>query len=474
MIRLAVPPDLTARERYGLDVLVDLSRLVVALDPAAPVVLVEVGEGPAQTLEQALKKETPFERMSDVVRVGRTTLGHVTDVAGAAVEQMSAAADRHGRVPADANPLVQGRLEREPVIQRWAIELRRAVAAVAGRRPIRLCAPWPDGRRWAAAITHDLDIVAGWPAFTLLRLAELGRRGKVRLAGQVVGAGLAALGRDPVGAGVRAILDVERAAGISATWFVLTGTPTLATWMRGDVTYRLESRAASRLIAEITRNGHEVALHGSLATASHTVRFTKERNRLARRIATLPSGVRQHFLRMRPGRTHIAMREAGFQYDATYGFADRNGFRLGIADIVPAWLGGAEAELQTVPLIWMDRALSKYRGVEDPVQLVQEGLELAGTCREVEGLWVGLWHPNLVPALGYPGAPAAFQRLAQELSKQAPYFASLQSLVSWRRARRAMRAHHVAADGRLDVAVIQASEWVVPIEDEQGRVVRNA
>ncbi len=471
MIRLGVPPDITARERYGLDVLVDLSRLVVVLDPAADAVRLAVVDGPSQSLDQALRDGVRFDCVSDEVHISRAVLGHVTDLAGAAVEQAVTTADRHGRVPSEANPLVRHHREREPVVQGWGIELRTAISAVAGRRPIRLLAPWPDGRRWAAAITHDLDVVAGWPFFTLLRLAELAGRGRGRLVAQVLGSALAAVGRDPIAAGVRAILEAERAAGVSATWFVLSGTPTPASWMRGDVTYRLESLRASRLVEEIVRGGHEIGLHGSLETVAGATRFHAERERLGRRLDAQPSGVRQHFLRMRPGSTHAYMRQAGFRYDATYGFPDRNGFRLGVADIVPAWLVEGAGEFVTVPLVWMDRALSKYQGVDDPAPLVTEALELAGTCRAVEGLWVGLWHPNLIPALGFPGAPAAFARLLQDLVRGAPYVAPLQRLVSWRQARRAIRARSVAPDGRLDLTTTHQSEWSVTVEDEQGRAL---
>ena len=219
------------------------------------------------------------------------------------------------------------------------------------------------------------------------------------------------------------------------------------------------------------RAGNEIGLHGSLGTGSDAARFTEERNRLARRVDRRPSGVRQHFLRLRPGRTHLAMQQAGFQYDATCGFADRNGFRLGVADVVKAWLGNSQSELDTVPLTWMDRAASKYQGVEDPALLISEGVELARTCRDVEGLWVGLWHPNLVPALGFPGAPAAFRDLMHQVAGDGPYFSTLERLVSWRRARRAIRARQIAPDGRMDLISTHQSDWVIPIEDGQGRVL---
>jgi len=473
VIRLEATPDLTGRERYGLDLLVDLSRLLVVLDPTPDIVRLTITQGPPQSLDEAMRHGLRFDRGPADVRISRAALGHVTDLAGAAAEQGVRAMDRHGRVASGDNPLVRIGGERQPVVHRWGWQLRAAVEAAAERRPVRIVSPWPEGRRWAAALTHDLDVVSGWPAFTLLRLAELARHGEARRWAQALWAALTAVGGDPIARGVAAILAAEQAAGISSTWFVLSGTPTPARWLRGDVTYRLEAVRTGRLLDAIGAAGHEIGLHGSFRTTTAAVDFAKERDRLARRLraASPPAGVRQHFLRLRPGRTHAAMQEAGFRYDATYGFADRNGFRLGVADVVPAWLGDREARLSAVPLVWMDRALSKYAGVQDPGQWVADALHLAATCRAVEGLWVGLWHPNLVPALGYPGTPGAFAGLVAGLAETSPYFAPLHRIDSWRRARRGVRARRVAPDGRAELVTAEQSDWVIALEDQLGREV---
>jgi peptidoglycan/xylan/chitin deacetylase (PgdA/CDA1 family) len=471
VIRLAVPPDLTAGERHGLDVLLDLSRLLVVLDPAADVVRLTIGASSPVSLDTFVRHDVIPERADGEVRVGRDVLTCVTALAGAGAEQDVRATDRHGRVPSAENPLVRAGRERVPVVQGYAVALRAAVLAVAGRRPVRLLAPWPDGRRWAAAITHDLDVVSGWPVFTLLRIAELLRRGEGARARRVVGAAARAVGKNPVLAGVRELLEAERAAGLPATWFVLCGTPTPASWLRGDLTYTPESDSNRRLLDEIMQAGHEIGLHGSFATTLDADRLRDERERLGRLIGGLPIGVRQHFLRMRPGQTQAAMRAAGFQYDATYGFPDRNGLRLGVADSVPAWFSDGAPLLETVPLVWMDRALSKYRGVEDPKAWIADALSLAATCREAEGLWVGLWHPNLIAALGFPGAPEALRQLLASLAADAPYWGTLGRIVDWRRARRAVRVRRFAPGGTPDLVTAAASDWPVSVEDEQGRVV---
>ncbi|HTD61532.1 MAG TPA: hypothetical protein VK679_12855 [Gemmatimonadaceae bacterium] len=441
---LALKPSL----RYGLDVLVDQSRVLVVDDPAADVVTLDIDPTPG----------APGYTISEAkVTVGTSALVRVLDVAGAEAESRSSVRDRYGRVPSSANPLVIDHSERRPVVSEAAVALRDRVREAAGQRCVRVLAPWPDGKRWAAALTHDVDVVTGWPAFTALRLVELLRKGELGRAGRVTAAALGAIGGNPTWRGMADVLSAERAAGVVSTWFLLCGTPTVSTWRAGDLTYSPESRAVKRLLDALAAAGHEVGLHGSFATYDNAEVFAEQRRRLSA-LGTKPTGVRQHYLRMAPGATQTAMRTAGFAYDATFGFPDRNGFRLGSADIVPGW---PTEGLDEVPLVWMDRALSKYRGIEDPNAWVDDALELAATARGVEGLWVGLWHCNLTPPLGYPGAPAAYTRLLAEIMRESPYVATLDRLVAWRRARRGVRATAVAPDGRCSLSTPWDLEPVV-------------
>ncbi|MFI5206750.1 MAG: hypothetical protein ACHQU8_03405 [Gemmatimonadales bacterium] len=454
MIRL--PDGLTPAERYALELLVDLARLVPVDDPDADVVRIEITDPPGKPpeLRTLAASRWLIHPGEGAVRVFRPALRFVTDIASAAAEQRSTERDRHGRVPPAVNTLVAAGMERHPIVSEAAVRLREAVLASAGRRPVRLVVPWPGGKRWAAAFTHDLDIVALWPAFTLLRLAELAGKGRLVACARVLGAALAALLGDPIGRGVAGLLERERIAGIRSTWFILCGTPTFRAMRAGDLTYAPESKAAREILNAIAAAGDDLGLHGSFATMDEDGAFTAQRARLAGLVGREIAGVRQHFLRMRPGTTHRAMREAGFTYDASLGFADRNGFRLGVADVVPLWDAERETAigLDEVPLCWMDRALSKYRGIEDPRAWVRDALKMAQRSRNVGGLWVGVWHPNLVPALGFPGAPEAFAQLVEGIAMGDPCLASLGELVQWRRARRSTRVRSLAPDGRLELA----------------------
>jgi len=334
-----------------------------------------------------------------------------------------------------------------------AIALRAAAAAAAGRRTFRTFTPWPNGKRWAAAFTHDIDVVAMWPVFTTLRLVELLRKRDVGRALDVVSAAVRSAAGNPVGDAVRAILAVENEASIRSSWFVICGTPTFGTRRAGDITYLPESRNAREIIDAILSAGHEVGLHGSFETFDHPERFGEQRARLERITGVPLRGVRQHYLRMRPGRTQREMSAAGFEYDSTFGFADRNGFRVGIADVVGTFdVESAERPaIDEVPFVWMDRALSKYRGIESPDAWIDDALALADVCRQTEGLWVGIWHPNLSPPLGFPAAPAAYARLVRQIVSDDAHVATLSALVDWRRARRNARVVAIDAGGRIVV-----------------------
>lgn len=453
MIRsLAPAAPLAPAERFALDLLVDLSRVLRGdeLPPETDVARIVVTERSAPGSARALHATGWGIVAGDgEVRVPRVALARLAAIATGDADQRSAARDRFGRTPSSENALVAEGLEAEPIVSRAAGRLREAAVQAAGRRAFRLLAPWPNGHRWAAAFSHDLDVVRLWPAFTLLRLAELLRKGAAGRAMRALAAALGgALGR-PVWDGARRLLEAERAHGVPSTWFILSGTPTLATMRAGDLTYRPESVAARRILDAVVEGGHELGLHGSFETMDRGGAFAEQRARLGGIVGRDVKGVRQHYLRTRHGVTERDMRAAGFTYDSTWGFADRNGFRLGVADVVPAWSAAAGEPLgiDAVPFTWMDRALSKYRGVEEPERWIDEALALAHRCEEVEGLWVGIWHPNLTPALGFPDAPQAFARLAREIAAREPWLCTIGDAVAWRAARRSARAHAIAADG---------------------------
>lgn len=465
MIRLgASTRSLNALEHYGLDTLLDASCLLRVEDPDADVVELQIRDTRGScTVQDAIANDWFIGEEPGRVVVERAAVRLIAEIVGAVAEQRSAARDRFDRIPSSENPLVAAGVERTPVVSRAAQLLRAAAMRAAGSRPFRTLAPWPGGHRWAVALTHDLDVVEWWPAFTGLRIAELAKAREWRELARVAGSAVANAFGDPVLDAVDRVLAIEAASAARSTWFLLCGTPTLRTVARGDLTYRPEAEATRRIVSRIRNGGHEIGLHGSFVTLESAQAFQEQSRRLATLGGRPVTGVRQHYLRMRPGTTQRAMEAAGFGYDATYGFPDRNGFRLGIADVVPRWDDGSQrpSALREVPLTWMDRALSKYQGVMDPDRWIDDALALANVVRGVGGVWVGLWHPNLATPLGFPRALDAYDRLVRELFAAQPWGASLGEIVAWRDARRAVRAVRVDADGVARLAPLSGAGEIV-------------
>ena len=474
MIRLAASSNLSHLERFALDVLVDQSRLLVLDGDSADVVTIsdagtaERGRPHADTWARV----DSFDRADGRVGIPRSLLGAVGAVASALAEQRSDAADRFGRVPSSVNEAFAAGVARNPVVSNCAVALRNAVLDVAGNRPVVLLQPWPGGHRWAAALTHDLDVVEWWPAFTALRIAELAAKAEWRLIRDVAAALPSALLRNPVRRAVESIVLAERETGVRSSWFVLCGQPTLASMRRGDLTYRPDATLTRAVLSLIQSGAHEVGLHGSFDTMLSTETFREQRDQLRTMSSSDVPGVRQHYLRMRPGRTQRCMEDAGFAYDATFGFPDLNGFRLGTADVVTHFDAerGPSDSFDHVPLVWMDRTLSKYQRIEEPARWIDDAAQLAQICADVEGLWVGLWHTNVVTSLGYPDGERAYRALIQMLRERRPYIAPLADIVDWRRRRRRARAIGFDQRGR-PVFSRDGSDAPPPLETPSGALL---
>jgi len=453
MIRVAASSNLTLLERFALDTLVDQSRLLVLDNDGAgvaDVVVVSDLETHVQGAPQpaSLPRADSFVRSDAGVRIPRAVLRSVGAIASALAEQESDAVDRFGRVPSSVNEAFAEGVARNPIVSRCAIALRNAVVDVARKRPVVLLQPWPDGHRWGAALTHDLDVVEWWPAFTALRIIELARKSEWRLIRNVIAALPRTLRGNPVRRAIESILSAERDEAVRSSWYVLCGAPTLASMRRGDLTYRPDAPLTKTILAAIERETHEIGLHGSFDTMLSAGAFDQQRRQLQAMTGTEVRGVRQHYLRMRPGPTQRFMQRAGFAYDATFGFPDLNGFRLGVADVVSHFdaSDGASETFDRVPLVWMDRTVSKYQKIEQPARWIDDAAQLAEVCARVEGLWVGLWHPNVTTPLGYPEGEQAYRSLLLMLRERSPYIAPLADIVAWRRRRRHARA--IALDER--------------------------
>lgn len=235
------------------------------------------------------------------------------------------------------------------------------------------------GKRWAVALTVDVDVV---------RTRRIGQLARALRAGRV-GEGLRALASgDARWEALPAFQALAEAHGARATWFFKAGAST-----PHDVPYRLEAPRLRRFLETLRGSGHEVGLHPSYAAFDHPCRLAAERDRLARVTGEAPGSVRTHFLRWAEPTTPRLLAAAGFDLDSTLGFSRREGFRRAVA--TPFRLYDAQADrplgLRELPLAVMDTTLFEHAAL-GPETAEARAWAVCDAARRANGCAVLLWH----------------------------------------------------------------------------------
>jgi hypothetical protein len=290
-------------------------------------------------------------------------------------EAATRARDRHGRFAFTGSLLERVAPSLPPLVdvyRAWLGErLRERGVAVPERT-------W-GGKRWAVALTVDVDLV---------RMRRLGLLARGLRAGRGPWLRPALAPGDVRWQGLLGLAAVAETRGARATWFFKAGAHAPE-----DVPYRLEARRLRRFLGTLRDRGHEVGLHPSYAAYDHPRRLAAERDRLARVLGTPPRSVRTHFLRWAEPTTPRLLEQAGFRLDSTLGFAARPGYRRAVA--TPFCIFDREAnrplDLWELPLAVMDTTLFAH------LALSSEAAERAATAvcdaaRRVGGCAVLLWH----------------------------------------------------------------------------------
>ncbi len=130
------------------------------------------------------------------------------------------------------------------------------------------------------------------------------------------------------------------------------------------------------------------------------------------------TGVRHHYLRFSVPESWGAAAKAGLEYDATFGFAEHEGFRAGTAfPFFPYNLEKREEiPIVEIPLAMMDVTLRYYRK-KDPRTARREMLELIDVTRNIKGMTSILWHTCNLQGFGWEEWARALERILQKVQQ---------------------------------------------------------
>jgi peptidoglycan/xylan/chitin deacetylase (PgdA/CDA1 family) len=363
-------------------------------------------------------------------------------------ERTSAERDRYGRLPYSAS-LFAANPELEigdPAADHY-VRLLRAVLtprlAELGLEPLPPTG-WMWGEaRFAVALTHDVDNLWRWTrrgfAAAGYRTARAAGRRDAAAVRRELGDAADWLFRhlprrtDPFWTFPQ-ILGGEDARGVTSTFFVIARHTHRQDGNQPE-SYRRRIPAALSLLA---RHDREIGMHGNDADRLGVDQLVHDRELLARDSRADVRGIRYHYLRALYHETLPLLERAGFSYDTTLAFAEREGFRCGCSFPFRPYLLAEERSLDLVelPLAVMDGTLQQphYRGLADG-EAERAAVAVFDRVRQSGGGASLLWHNNRFDPRLSRGYDRVYWRLVDGVREHGGVLTSAGDVVArWRRA----------------------------------------
>jgi hypothetical protein len=326
------------------------------------------------------------------------------------------------------------------------------VATLRARLPRHLPpgeSPWPEGRRFALCLSHDMDHVTSFPGQERWRQLK-----RLRGSGGAVGEQISLLGqavRSTAGGAIKRHLlrrrdqfdnvgdwlRLESECGFKSSLFFFA--QTVQPWHPHDCSYGFGDRVTfegalstvGEMMREIHKRGWDVGVHGSIASATQAGVLELQKREIETVIAGPVLTTRQHYLEYNPCSTPAIQAASGLLADGTQGFNDTLGFRAGTSFPYRVWDWSTNSllPLWQVPLHIQDGPLLRHgKTVEAAVTACVRFLEKVERVGGCLGL---LFHPA---HLATDGGLAVYRELLQEARQRGAWGCSMREVVNcWRR-----------------------------------------
>ena len=379
-----------------------------------------------------------------ILRISGDLVGATFAVLARAEEYTTAARDQHDRFQWANSELDPPELAVRPLVSEYAQLLLASLkeACAQARLPMVRKEFWPLGRPMAGCLTHDVDVVrrGKLPRGVAIRdvrgiLSSAARRewGVATTRAATI-ARTVASAQDPYWSFDR-ISSLETKHDYRSTYYFMAGHH-----HPEDASYDLDKPPMTQLMRALAESGCEIGLHGSYASYADTPLLRSQKDDLEKRTGHAVVGHRNHLLRFRVPGSWRAQEMAGFSYDATLGFHDREGLRGGHAFPFHPYdlAAGRSFDLMEIPLAIMDVGLMKYRKLRGE-KMLRATLSTLEQIRKVNGLATLLWHNHTFYDPEYPDSGRAYATALDWLAEQNAHVATGKEIDGWWRARAAVR-----------------------------------
>ncbi len=243
---------------------------------------------------------------------------------------------------------------------------------------------YPDNKRFAVGLTHDIDVVnysglkIPYEAAIALSKGKIGRSARVLL-------NKFSRKLNPIW-NFDIILKLEQEFNARSSFFFLS-------LEKDEVDFNFSLENVKDVLKKLISAGCEVGLHGGHHAYNNLDILRREKERLEKAVGEEVTGYRSHYLRFEVPTTWEILSEAGFKYDTTFGFADCVGFRNGMCHPYKPFNRRTEKliNILEIPLIIMDCTFDFYMRF-DSENAWKLTSRLIDRIAELHGVITILWH----------------------------------------------------------------------------------
>ncbi len=243
---------------------------------------------------------------------------------------------------------------------------------------------YPENKNFAVCLTHDIDVV--YPSRIMYS-------SKALIQGKFADAFKIPFSRikkswNPLW-NFKEIMKLEERYGATSSFYFLALDPE-----EEDFSFRVED--LEQEIGDISDKGWEVGLHGGHNSYNNPADIKQKKKKIERVMGNKIIGYRNHYLRFKVPDTWEFLRDAGFKYDSTLGYAECVGFRNGMCHPFRPYNleTGKEIEILEIPLTIMDHTLLGSYMKLDFKKAWALTKKLIDTVEKYRGVITILWHNN--------------------------------------------------------------------------------
>jgi hypothetical protein len=325
----------------------------------------------------------------------------------------------------------QKELASKPVVDFLENLLFDAILAGCRVRNIPLVqkSSWPEGKKFAVCLTHDIDEIKKTYQWFSRPLRFLTRRNFSGFKGQINSFIQKIRGKEPYYT-YNDIMGIERDLGVKSTYFILkeSGKASLfskKTWYLYGRNRSLQSPEIRALIQRLTVHGDEVAIHGSYFSYKDPQLLDQETRELEQLLHEKVLGTRQHNLNLEVPKTWEYQASAGLKYDTTLGFKDTIGFKWGTSFPFFPFTEEGQLPLLEIPLTIMDICL------ESSKNKVSDCIRIADEVERYNGVLTLLWHPPIFNTLEYPDPRDIYIKINKHCKERGAWIARARDIYEW-------------------------------------------